>query len=67
MVKNLPEMQGTGVRSLVQEDATCHGATQLTCHNTEARALEPVPCNKRSHHNEKPVHHNWRGAPAHHN
>ena len=24
--------------------------------------LEPVLHNKRGHHNEKPVHHNWRGA-----
>ena len=26
-------MQGTQVRSLVQEDPTCHGATKLMCHN----------------------------------
>ena len=26
-------MQGTQVRSLVQEDPTCHGATKPTCHN----------------------------------
>ena len=28
--------------------------------------LEPVFSNKRSHHNEKPAHHNWRVDPAHH-
>ena len=26
-------MQGTQVRSLVQEDPTCCGATKLMCHN----------------------------------
>ena len=25
--------QGTGVRALVQEDPTCHGATKSECHN----------------------------------
>ena len=30
------------------------------------RALEPVPCNKRGHHSEKPVLHIWRVAPAGH-
>ena len=27
-------------------------------------ALEPVLCNKRSHHNEKPTHSNYRVAPC---
>ena len=36
---------------------------QLLSHNycattTEARCLEPMLCNKKSHHNEKPTHHN---------
>ena len=26
-------MQGMGVRSLAQEDSTCHGATKPVCHN----------------------------------
>ena len=26
-------MQGTQVRALVQEDPTCHGATEPVCHN----------------------------------
>ena len=26
-------MQGTQVRSLVQEDPTCHGAAEPLCHN----------------------------------
>ena len=30
-------------------------------------ALEAMLCSKWSHHNEKPVCCNWRGAPAHHN
>ena len=59
----LLSMQGTWVRSLVQEDSTCHGATKSVCHNYRARALqllkpecrEPTRPSKRSHHNEKPV------------
>ena len=59
-------MQGTQVRSLVQEDPTCCGATKSVSHNYWARVpqllkpvrLEPVLRNKRSHHNEKPTHHN---------
>ena len=71
-------MQGTRVRSLVQEDPTCHGATKPVHHNYWACTLEPVShnywahvpqllkpaClepmlhNKRSHCNEKHVHHN---------
>ena len=34
-------MQGAWVRSLVQEDPTCWGATKPLCHNYWARALEP--------------------------
>ena len=30
-------------------------------------ALQPLLCNKRSQHSEKPVHHNQRSAPAFHN
>ena len=57
-------MQGTRVQALVQEDPTCRGATKPVSHNYWARVLqllkperlEPMLCNKRSHHNEKPVH-----------
>ena len=43
--------QGTWVRSLVQEDPTCHGAMKPLC-------LEPVLRNKRSPHlREKPADH----------
>ena len=35
-------MQGTRVRTLVQEDPTCHGATKPVHHNCWACALEPV-------------------------
>ena len=56
-------MQGTQVRALVREDPTCHGATKPMRHNYWPREpqllkpahLEPMLCNKRSHHNEKPA------------
>ena len=71
-------VQETWVRSLGQEDATCHRATKAVNHNYWAHALEPsdhkcwayVPqllkptclepelLSKRSHHDEKPKHHN---------
>ena len=59
-------MQGTRARALVQEDPTCHRATKPASHNYWAHMpqllkpvrLEPVLCNKRSHCNEKPTHHN---------
>ena len=35
-------MQGTRVRALVQEDATCHGATKPVPHKYWACALEPA-------------------------
>ena len=58
--------QGTRVRALVQEDPTCHRATEPASHNYWARTpqllkpahLEPVLHNKRSHRSEKPVHRN---------
>ena len=57
-------MQGTWVRSLVQEDPTCCGATKPLHHNYQPTCrqllkpvrLEPVLCNKRSHCREKPTH-----------
>ena len=59
-------VQGTQFRALVQEDPMCHGATKPLRHNYWAHVpqlqkparLEPVLHNKRSHCNEKPVHHN---------
>ena len=59
--------QGTQVRSLVQEDPTCQGATKLAHHSYSASALEltshnrpcalaPVLHNKRSQYSEKPEH-----------
>ena len=59
-------MQGTRVRALVREHPTCCGATKPASHNYWAHVpqllkpacLEPVFRNKRSHHNEKPMHHN---------
>ena len=38
-------MQGTRVRSLVQEDPTCRGTTKPVCHNYWACTLEPVSHN----------------------
>ena len=66
VVKNRLPMQGTRVRSLVQEDPTSRGATKPMCDNYWAHMpqllkpvrLEPVLRNKRSHSNEKPAHHN---------
>ena len=49
-----PPVQGTWVRSLVQKDLTCHQTTKPVHRNSWACALEPVLCNRRSHHNEKP-------------
>ena len=54
--KNPPA--NAGVQSLVQEDPTCRGATKSIHHNYSICALEPMLHNKRSHHNEKPMHHN---------
>ena len=52
-------MQGSPVRSLVQEDSVSLWATI-----TEAYALGPVLCNRRSHCNEKPTHRSWK-VPTH--
>ncbi|KAJ8785721.1 hypothetical protein J1605_006681 [Eschrichtius robustus] len=57
---------GTQVRALVREDPTRRGATKPVSHNYQAcvlqllkpARLEPVLRNKRSHRNEKPMHHN---------
>ena len=38
-------MQGTRVRALVREDATCRGATKPVRHNYRACALEPASHN----------------------
>ena len=48
-------MQATQVRSLVQEDSSCHGTPKPLHHKYWACTLEPMLCNKRSHHNEKPA------------
>ena len=54
---SLPK-QETPVQSLVQEDPTCRRATKPMCHHYGACALQPVLCNKRGHHDEKPAHDN---------
>ena len=61
-------MQETWVQSLTREGPTCHGATGPLHTTTEPVfwsleattseplcTLEPVFCNKGSHHNEKPT------------
>ena len=48
-------MQGTQVRSLVQEDSTFCGQLNPMARTTEPMCLKPVLCNRR-HHSEKPAH-----------
>ena len=57
-------MQGTGVRALVQEDPTCHGATKPVCHNYWAHVPRAhAPQRERSLQWEaRPP--QWRVAPA---
>ena len=55
-----PLLEGTQVRSLLQEDPMCCRATEPMSHNDWACALEPMHCSKRRHHSEKPVHCNQR-------
>ena len=58
-------VQGTWVQPPVQEDPPRCGAIMPVCHNhCSLPALEPVLCNRRSHCNEKPEHHNQRVAPC---
>ena len=56
VVKNPLPIQGTWVWSLVQEDSTYHRASK-SMHRTYG-ALEPMPCKKRSYHNERPMNSN---------
>ena len=70
-------MQGTRVRTLFQENSTCcrvakpehhnySSSLEPTSHNYQClHTLEPVLCNKRSHHNEKSTCCNKAAAPAH--
>ena len=66
---------GDQVQSLGQEDPTCHRATKsmrqttepIFCNYGSPGALEPMLHNKRSRCSEKPVYHNQRAAPTHHN
>ena len=70
-------MQGTRVRTLVQEDPTCHGATKPVSHNYWACPLEPTSHDYWAHmpqllkparlepvlRNEKPAHRNKEQPP----
>ena len=60
-----PLMQGTGVRSLVQEDPTCDGPAKPV-HQIYGSlcAWSPMLCHKERNCSEKPVHRNERVAPA---
>jgi len=50
-------MQRTQVRSLVQENPTCSGATKPVRHSYWSLGSQaPMLCNKGSHHSEKPTH-----------
>ena len=49
-------MQGTPVWSLLWEDAACLGAPEPMCHSYWARAVEPVPHNRRG----VPAEQKWR-------
>ena len=77
-LRNCLPMQGTWVRSLVQEDPTCRRATKPVCHNYWARALEhashnfwaPVPQLLKPARLEPMLHNKWSHGnekPAHHN
>ena len=70
-IRILLPMLGMWVLSVVWEDPMCHRVTkacapQFLSLHSRARGpqlakpvgLEPVPCNERSHHNEKPMHRN---------
>ena len=50
-------MPGTQVQSLVREDPTCRRVSKPVLQLLKPVHLEPVLCNKRSHHSEKPEHH----------
>ena len=49
-------MQGTRVRSLVREGATCRPVKPVCHHHRALRVLAPVLCTQRSHRSEKPAH-----------
>ena len=57
-------IQGTQVYSPVQEGSMYRGATKpctttaeaVCCSYRSPHALEPIPCHKGSHSNEKPAH-----------
>ena len=48
-------MQGTRVRSLVREGATCRPVKPVCHHHRALRVLVPVLCTQRSHRSEKPT------------
>ena len=45
VVENPIASTGTQVRSPVQDDSTCHGATKPACHSYSGHAPEPASCN----------------------
>ena len=75
MVKNTPANAGDTSQSQIEDDPTCHRATgpvhstiePVLCLGTtppSSHILEPVLCNKRNHHNEKPVYHRVEWPPS---
>jgi len=60
VVKDLPGIAGDKGWIPAPEDSICCGATKHLCQNYWAHTLH----NERSHHSEKPVHCDWRVAPA---
>ena len=64
-VKNLPANARDRSDPWSREIPHALGQLSLWATATEPPHLEPVPCNKRSHCNEKCTHRNQRVAPAH--
>ena len=64
-LRSFLSMQGTWVQVLVREDsACCRSSKPVHCKYWSPSTLDPMMCNKRSHCNEKPVHHSSGVAPA---
>ena len=58
VIRNLPANAGN-MGSIQKESTCCRGATELKCATTvELMHLQLMLHNKRSHHSEKPMHHN---------
>ena len=57
-LRSFLSVQGTWVQVLVREDSTCcRSSKPVHCKYWSPSTLDPMMCNKRSHYNEKPMHH----------